>query len=158
MRCLFDAIKRVDQEKQATPKRELVMEIQVVLQIVLSWKHWSKNEASQPHHDSALNYISGSQFIWVKNGLYLWWLVFTKLIIWLHIAIGVINWNLCDHPLLQDSKGIIVMCMIISSLTSMRLVHIDHAYRIMHNKWNFLKFIAYHYCLCSWASEPKYLI
>ena len=33
-----------------------------------------------------------------------------------------------DYPLLQDSKGIIVMCMIISSLTSMQLVHIVHAY------------------------------
>ena len=32
-----------------------------------------------------------------------------------------------DYPLLQDSKGIIVMCMIISSLTRMRLVHIIHA-------------------------------
>ena len=38
-----------------------------------------------------------------------------------------LNWNLIDYPLLQDSKGIIVMCMIISSLTSMRLVHIVHA-------------------------------
>jgi hypothetical protein len=32
-----------------------------------------------------------------------------------------------DYPLLYDSKGIIVMCMIISSLTSMQLVHIEHA-------------------------------
>ena len=30
MRCLVEAIKRVDQEKQATPKRELVMIFQVV--------------------------------------------------------------------------------------------------------------------------------
>ena len=33
-----------------------------------------------------------------------------------------------DYPLLQDSKGKIVICMIISSLISMRLVHIVHAY------------------------------
>ena len=33
-----------------------------------------------------------------------------------------------DYPPLQDSKGIIVMCMIILSLTSMRLVHIERAY------------------------------
>ena len=33
-----------------------------------------------------------------------------------------------DYPLLQHSKGIIVMCMIISSLIGMRLVHIVHAY------------------------------
>jgi hypothetical protein len=32
-----------------------------------------------------------------------------------------------DYPLLQDSKGIIVMCMVISSLTSIRLVHIVYA-------------------------------
>jgi hypothetical protein len=31
-----------------------------------------------------------------------------------------------DYPLLQHSKGIIVMCMIISSLTSMLLVNIVH--------------------------------
>ena len=47
-----------------------------------------------------------------------------------------INWTSCrycgaqlelnDYPLLHDSKGIIVMCMIISSLTSMRVVHIVH--------------------------------
>ena len=59
----------VDQEKQATPKRELVMKIQVVFQIVLSCKHRSKNKSSQPHHDSALDHISGSHFIWVKNGI-----------------------------------------------------------------------------------------
>ena len=48
-------------------------------------------------------------------------------IIGLHIAIGEMYWNLYDYPLLQHSKGIIVMCMIISSLTSMRLVYIVHA-------------------------------
>ena len=85
-----------------------------------------KEKASQPQQELVHLILSGSQFIWVKNGLYLWWLVFTKLIIGLHIAIGVMNWNLCDYPLLQDSKGIIVICMIISSLTSMRLVHIVH--------------------------------
>ena len=40
LRCLVEAIKRIDQEKQATPKRELVMIFQVVFQIVLSCKHW----------------------------------------------------------------------------------------------------------------------
>ena len=127
LRCLVEAIKIVDQEKQATPKRELVMAIQVVFQINLLCKHWSKNKASQSHHDSALDHMSDSQIIWVKNGLYLWWLVFTKLIIGLYIAIEVINWNLCYYPLLQDSKGIIVKYMIISYLTSMRLVHIVYA-------------------------------
>ena len=32
LRCLVEAIKRIDQEKQATPKRELVMIFQVVYQ------------------------------------------------------------------------------------------------------------------------------
>jgi hypothetical protein len=72
--------------------------------------------------------ISGSHVIWLKNGIQILMIVFTKLIIGLYIAIGVINWNLCDYPLLQHSKGIIVMCMIISSLTSIRLVHIVHVY------------------------------
>jgi hypothetical protein len=58
-------------------------------------------------------------------GIYNW--SSPSLLIGLHIAIGEMNWNLCDYPLLQHSKGIIVMCMIISSLTSMRLVHIVHA-------------------------------
>ena len=53
-------------------------------------------------------------------------LVFTELIIGLHITIGVMNWNLYDYPLLKHSKCIIVMCMIILSLTSMWLVHIVH--------------------------------
>ena len=48
LRCLVEAIKRVDQEKQVTSIRELIMIFQVVFQIVLSCKHWSKDEASQP--------------------------------------------------------------------------------------------------------------
>jgi len=46
---------------------------------------------------------------------------------WTSHCIGEMTWNLCGYPLLQDSKGIIVMCMTISSLASMRLVHIVHA-------------------------------
>ena len=38
LRCLVEAIKRIDQEEQATPKRELMMIFQVVFQIVLSYK------------------------------------------------------------------------------------------------------------------------
>ena len=127
LRCLVEAIKRIDQEEQATPKRELMMIFQVVFQIVISCKQRSKDEASQPQQESAFDHKWYSFHMgeeWNSN----WYLlVFTKLIIGLHIAIGVINWNLCDYPLLQHSKGIIVMCMIISSLTSMTLVHIVHA-------------------------------
>ena len=36
-----------------------------------------------------------------------------QVLIRLHIAIGEMYWNLCDYPLLQHSKGIIIMCMII---------------------------------------------
>jgi hypothetical protein len=88
-------------------------------------KHWSK-EVSQPHHDSALDYFM------VLNS-YGWRIDFILMIglhqaiIGLHIAIGVMNWNLCDHPLLQHSKGIFIMYMVISFLTSMWLVHIVHA-------------------------------
>ena len=46
----------VDQEKQATPKRELVMIFEVVFQIVLSCKQRSKDEASQPQLESALDH------------------------------------------------------------------------------------------------------
>ena len=127
LRCLVEAIKRIDQEKQATPKRELVMIFQVVFQIILSCKQRSKDEASQPQQESALDHKWYSFHMDEKWNSKWYILVFTKLIIGLHIAIGVMNWNLCDYPLLQHSKGIIVMCMIISSLTSMRLVHIVHA-------------------------------
>ena len=39
MRFLVEAIKRVDQEKQATPKRELVIVTKVVFKLVLSCKY-----------------------------------------------------------------------------------------------------------------------
>jgi hypothetical protein len=52
-----------------------------------------------------------------------------------------------DYPLLHDSKGIIVMCMIISSLTSMQLVHIEHAFIGSCITNEVLKFIVYHYYL-----------
>ena len=117
-----------------------------ILTLMLSCKHWSKDEASQPQQESTLDHKWYSFHMGEEWNSKWYLLVFIKLIIGLHIAIGVMNWNLCDYPLLQHSKGIIVICMIISSLTSMRLVHIVHAYRIMRYKWNF-KFIAYHYCL-----------
>ena len=87
LKCLVEAIKRVDQEKQATPKKELVIAIQVVFQIVSHASIDQRIKASQPHHDSALDHISDSQFIWVKNRLYLWLLVFTKLIIGPHMLL-----------------------------------------------------------------------
>jgi hypothetical protein len=37
-------------------------------------------------------------------------LIFTKLLIGLHIAIAELNSNLIHYPLLQYSKDIIVMC------------------------------------------------
>ena len=85
----------------------------------------------QANHNKKVHLIiSGIHFIFHMDEEWnsKWYLlVFTKLIIGLRIAIGIMNWNLCDYPLLQHSKDIIVMCMIISSLTSMRLVHIVHA-------------------------------
>ena len=97
-----------------------------ILTLMLSCKHWSKDEASQPQQENALDHKWYSFHIGEEWNSKWYLLVFTKLIIGLHIAIGVINWNLCDYPLLQHSKGIIVMCMNISSHTSMRLVHIVH--------------------------------
>ena len=48
LRCLVEAIKKIDQEEQATLKRELMMIFQVGFQIVISCKQRSKDEASQP--------------------------------------------------------------------------------------------------------------
>ena len=48
-RCLVEAIKRIDQEKQATPKKRASHDISSgILTLMLSCKHWSKDEASQP--------------------------------------------------------------------------------------------------------------
>ena len=98
-----------------------------ILKLILSCKQRSKDKASQPQQESALDHKWYSFHMGEEWNSTWYLLVFTKLILGLHIAIGVMNWNLCDYPLLQHSKGIIVMCMIISSLTSMRLVHIVHA-------------------------------
>ena len=97
-----------------------------ILKLILSCKQRSKDKASQPQQESALDHKWYSFHMGEEWNSTWYLLVFTKLIIGLHIAIGVMNWNLCDYPLLQHSKGIIVICMIISSLTSMRLVHIVH--------------------------------
>ena len=94
---------------------------------MLSCKLRSKDDASQPQQESALDHKWYSCHMGEEWNSKLCLLVFTKLITGLYIAIAVMNWNLCDYPLLQHSKGIIVMCMIISSLTSMRLEHIVHA-------------------------------
>ena len=53
LRCLVEAIKRIDQEKQATSKRELIMIFQVVFSNWCSHASiWSKDEASQPQQES----------------------------------------------------------------------------------------------------------
>ena len=53
LRCLVKAIKRIDQEKQATPKRELIMVFQVV------FSHWcshaSKDQKMKQAQDNNTN-------------------------------------------------------------------------------------------------------
>ena len=113
--------------KQATPKRELVMQIRVVFSYLCSQA--SKDEVKmQANHNKIVHLIiSGIHFIWVKNGIQMVFIgLHQSLKLDFTLLIGVMTWNLYDYPLLQQSKGIIVMCMIISSLTSMRLVHIVH--------------------------------
>ena len=111
--------------KASNTQKRVVMIFQVVF---LNWcSHASKDEASQPQQESALDHKWYSFYMGEEWNSTWYLLVFTKLIIGLHIDIEVMNWNLCDYPLLQHSKDIIVICMIISSLTSMRLVHIVHA-------------------------------
>jgi hypothetical protein len=127
LRCLVEAIKRVDQESKQHPKESKSLKFKWFLTLGAFKQAIINDEASQPQQEVHL-IISCSHYIWVKNVFHYWWLVFTKLIIGLHIAIGETNWNICDYPLLQYSKGIIVICMIISSLTSMQLRHIVHAY------------------------------
>ena len=116
-----------------------------ILMLMLSCKHWSKDEASQPQQESALDHKWYSFHMGEEWNSKWCLLVFTKLIIGLHIAIGVMNWNLYDYSLLQHSKGIIVMCMIISSLTSMRSYSTCFIGSCITNEM--FKFIAYHYCL-----------
>jgi hypothetical protein len=58
----------VDQEKQATPKRELVIYFNWYSHISsLMQAQWGKDEASQPQLKIVHLIISGSQIIWVKN-------------------------------------------------------------------------------------------
>jgi hypothetical protein len=80
------------------------------------------------------------------------------------------NWNLCDYPLLQDNKGIIVMCMIISSLTKYAVSAYSTCLRgsCMRNEsfkihslpllLEWLIGLVVSIWICSWASEHKYLI
>jgi hypothetical protein len=56
LRCLIEAINRIDHEKQATPKRELVIAIQVGILNSSLMQALNKNEASQPYQDSALDH------------------------------------------------------------------------------------------------------
>jgi hypothetical protein len=71
-RCLVEAIKRIDQEKQATPKRELVIIFLVVFsQIVLSCKQRWIKEASQPQLESALDhYRFFKSYGWRMDSIY----------------------------------------------------------------------------------------
>ena len=64
LKCLVEAIKRVDQEKQATPKKRANHDISSgILTLMLSCKHWSKEKASQPQQELLHLILSGSQFI-----------------------------------------------------------------------------------------------
>ena len=114
--------------KQATSKERASHDIlSGILIVMLSCKQRSKDEASQPQQENALDHKCYSSHMgeeWNSNGIH-WSSPSLKLDFTL--LIGVMTWNLCDYPLLQQSKGIIVMCMIISFLTSMLLVHIVHA-------------------------------
>ena len=67
LRCLVEATKRVDQGKQAIPKRGLVMIFQVAFS---NWcSHASKDQKiKQANHNKKVHLIiSGIHFIWVKN-------------------------------------------------------------------------------------------
>ena len=92
LRCLVEAIKRVDQEKQATPKNRANHDISSgILTLMLSCKHWSKDEASQPQQESALDHKWYSFHMGEEWNSKWYLLVFTNLKIGLHIAIGVMN-------------------------------------------------------------------
>ena len=84
------------------------------------------NACELQHSNCALDLKWVLNFILVKNGFLIDNWSSPSYSIGLHIAIGELNQKNLDYPLLQQSKGIIVMCMIISSPTSMWLVHIVH--------------------------------
>jgi hypothetical protein len=100
--------------------------------------------ASQPQQEEKHLIISDVYFICVKNRFQYWWLIFTKLLIDFTLVLEKWNWNL---PLLQHNKGSIIICMIISSLTSMWLLHIEMCLLgscITNEKF---KFMLYYYSL-----------
>ena len=79
LRCLVEEIKRIDQEKQATPKGEIIMIFQEVLSHLCSHASIDQKMKQANHNKKVHLFISGIHFIWVKNGFQYWWLVFTKL-------------------------------------------------------------------------------
>ena len=82
------------------------------------------NACKLQHSNCALDIKWVLNFILMKNGFLIDNWSSPSYSIGLHIAIGELNQKILDYPLLQHSKGIIVMCMIISCPTSMWLVHI----------------------------------
>jgi hypothetical protein len=81
------------------------------------------NACELQHSNCALDLKWVLTFILMKNGFFIDNWSSPSYSIGLHIAIGELNRKILDYPLLQHSKGTIVMCMIISSPTSMWLVH-----------------------------------
>ena len=67
LRCLVEAITRVDLEKQATPKRELIMIFQVVFSCWCSHASIDQKMKQANHNKKVHLIISGTHFIWVKN-------------------------------------------------------------------------------------------
>ena len=84
------------------------------------------NACELQHSNCALDLKWVLNFILVKNGFLIDNWSSPSYSIGLHIVVGELYWKIFDYSLLQHSKGIIVMCMIISSPTSMWLVHIVH--------------------------------
>ena len=74
LRCLVEAIKRIDQEKQATPKKRANHDISSgIFKLMLSCKQRSKDEASQPQQENALDHKCYSSHMgeeWNSNGIH----------------------------------------------------------------------------------------
>ena len=104
MRCLVEAIKRVDQEKASNTQKRVNHDISSgILKLMLSYKQRSKDKASQPQEESALDHK------WFSNHMGKEWISLLMIglhqtIIGLHIAIGVMNWNLCDYPVVEPTN------------------------------------------------------
>ena len=104
-RCLVEAIKWVDQEKQATPNIREIHDSSSIFKWY-SLKQAKIKKKKQANHNKIVHLIiNNSQFIWVKDGFHIGiHCLHQAIIIGFHDASWRTKLESNDYPLLQHSK------------------------------------------------------